>query len=68
LKGADDHSALSTDTKQCECGCEQPAPIAQKTSTISGTRAGQQLRYVLGHNLPSRPRRVTGDETGEATR
>ena len=38
----------------CQCGCGQPAPIARKTSTANGVRAGQRLRYVHGHNTRTR--------------
>jgi hypothetical protein len=37
-----------TETKLCECGCDQPAPIATKTH--EGRVKGQPTRYIHGHN------------------
>jgi hypothetical protein len=36
--------------KLCECGCGQPAPIAQQTTTRLGYVKGQPKRFVNGHN------------------
>lgn len=41
----------------CACGCGQPAPIARKTSTANGVRAGDQLRFVHGHHNRTQPRK-----------
>jgi len=43
--------------KLCECGCGQPAPIAQKNHTRHGTVKGQQLRFVRWHHLRGLPKR-----------
>ena len=34
----------------CECGCGNPAPIANKTSTRDGTTKGEPSRFISGHN------------------
>lgn len=34
----------------CQCGCGQPAPIAQRTWARYGWVAGQPLRFIHGHN------------------
>lgn len=36
--------------KLCECGCGQPAPIAQSSNATTGRVKGRPLRYVQGHN------------------
>lgn len=36
-------------TKLCECGCGQPAPIADRTDRSSGRVKGQPQRFVRGH-------------------
>jgi hypothetical protein len=35
--------------KLCECGCNQPAPIAKKTYARVGHVKGQPVRFVNGH-------------------
>ena len=48
---------LSIETKLCECGCGQPAPVATKTDTRRGRIKGQPLRFIRGHNrVPNRYR------------
>ena len=48
--------SLSTDPgtvmgqKPCECGCGQPAPLADRTSLTLGWIKGQPIRFVKGHN------------------
>lgn len=39
-----------TTNKLCECGCEQPAPIAKTTNRKKGRIAGQPMRFVHHHN------------------
>lgn len=36
--------------KLCECGCGEPAPIAQRTSPTLKTVRGEPQRFVLGHH------------------
>ena len=36
-------------TALCECGCGQPAPIADKTDSVRGYIAGKPRRFILGH-------------------
>src|SRR6266568_4976696 len=37
------------ETKLCECGCGQPAPIAQQSTTRKGWVKGQPKRFIMGH-------------------
>ena len=39
-----------TNTKPCECGCGQPAPIAKTTNRRDGRIKGQPARFISGHN------------------
>jgi len=34
----------------CQCGCDQPAPIAKETSRPQGRIKGQPVRFISGHN------------------
>jgi hypothetical protein len=36
--------------KLCECGCGQPAPIANHTRRALGHVKGQPIRFIRGHN------------------
>ena len=36
-------------TRLCECGCGQPAPIAQRTMSWRGVVKGESMRFVPGH-------------------
>jgi hypothetical protein len=36
--------------KFCECGCGQPAPIAQKTQRDKGYAKGEAKRFIHNHN------------------
>ena len=40
--------------KLCECGCGEPAPIADKNHTATGMIKGQPRRFIFGHHM--RPR------------
>lgn len=42
----------------CQCGCLQPTPIADETSTTLGHVKGKPIRYINGHN-----KRLPIDET-----
>lgn len=33
----------------CQCGCGQPAPIANRTSTARGYVKGEPMRFLVGH-------------------
>ena len=44
------HDTTNVTPKLCECGCGQPAPIAQRTVIQYGHVKGQPVRFVLGHN------------------
>jgi hypothetical protein len=37
-------------TAQCECGCGEPAPIAQRTSNAAGHVRGKPVRFLPGHH------------------
>ena len=37
-------------TAVCACGCGQPAPLAEKTSSRFGHVAGRPMRFIRGHN------------------
>lgn len=41
--------------KLCECGCGEPAPIADRTDRASGTIKGQPKRFVRWHAGRSSP-------------
>ena len=43
------HDQSTTAVKLCECGCEQPAPIATYTNQRWGWVKGQPKRFVSGH-------------------
>lgn len=47
------------DTKLCECGCGEPAPIAKRTYTKDGHVKGQPTRFVKGHG--NRGRKFTAE-------
>lgn len=36
--------------KLCECGCGKPTAISKVTRSTRGVRAGQRMRFILGHN------------------
>jgi hypothetical protein len=36
--------------KLCECGCDQPVPLATKTSRRDGWIKGKPRRFINGHN------------------
>ncbi len=38
------------ETKLCECGCGQPAPLAVKTNKIYGWIQGQPKRFIHNHH------------------
>jgi hypothetical protein len=38
-----------SDVKLCECGCNQPAPIAKQTDRRRDWVKGQPMRFVNGH-------------------
>ena len=40
--------------KLCECGCGEPAPIADKTTRAKGYVAGEPRRFIAGHYRPAR--------------
>lgn len=50
--------ADSDSIKLCECGCGEPAPIADMDRAYRGVKRGQQLRFVAGHS-----RRHVGNPT-----
>lgn len=37
--------------KLCECGCEEPAPVATRNRVDRGWLKGQPIRFVSGHHL-----------------
>lgn len=45
------------ESKLCECGCGQPAPLATGTRPSRGEIKGQPKRFVHGHGTRTRPRR-----------
>lgn len=44
-----------TTPKLCECGCGQPAPIAQRNNPNRGYIKGQPARFCVGHYLKLHP-------------
>ncbi len=42
---------MERESKLCECGCGQPAPIATITNRRSGAVKGQAQRFIPGHHL-----------------
>lgn len=47
----------------CQCGCGEPAPIAQYTSTARGWVKGQPIRFIRFHHLRT-PIRYEVDTNG----
>jgi hypothetical protein len=43
------------DVSLCQCGCGRAAPLATKTCTARGYRAGDPMRFISGHNGRGRP-------------
>ncbi len=39
--------------KLCECGCQQPAPVAKKTARRDGHVKGKPVRFIRGHHSRS---------------
>lgn len=52
-------------TKLCECGCGQPAPIAQRTHSAKGYVKGQPVRFIPGHHVRLKPLRPVEDRFWE---
>lgn len=44
-------------TTLCECGCGQPAPIAQRSNSKLGHIKGEPVRFIRGHHNKIRPLR-----------
>lgn len=42
--------------KPCECGCGEPAPIAQTTNKVWGYIKGIPIRFINGHNQRGKTR------------
>ena len=47
----------STPAKLCDCGCGQPAPIAQRNVTSRGWIKGRPIRFLHGHGR-RKPRKI----------
>ena len=43
--------------KLCECGCEQPAPLAKFSRPKDGIAVGDPMRFIAGHQLRVHGRR-----------
>lgn len=59
-------------TKLCECGCGQPAPIAQRTYARLGHVKGEPIRFINGHNVrgqkpPRKSDRYRVEDRGHTT-
>jgi hypothetical protein len=48
----------------CECGCGEPAPLAQRTDKRHGWVRGQPLRFINGHNRRRTPNDYVVNEDG----
>lgn len=46
-----DHTTNETTVKLCECGCGQPAPIAQRSNARLRHVKGQPNRFIPGHHV-----------------
>jgi len=42
----------------CQCGCGQPAPLAEQSVTARGYVKGEPLRFIKGHHLAQKARRA----------
>lgn len=51
------------DTKLCECGCREPAPIASKTRTRNGHVKGEPVRFIRGHQMRGKTRQPVSEAT-----
>ena len=51
--------------KLCECGCGEPAPLAQQTNTKRGWVANKPLRFISGHNVRRKRENHPGWKGGE---
>ena len=54
-------------TVLCECGCGQPAPIAQKTNACFGHVKGQPIRFVRGHQCRRHGHAAVANRCGAVT-
>ena len=46
---------LQNETKLCECGCGNPAPIANRSWHSRGIKKGDALRFICGHHNRNKP-------------
>jgi hypothetical protein len=48
----------------CQCGCQQPAPIARQSERARGFLLGHPLRYIPGHNGRKSPLEFVVEDRG----
>lgn len=51
----------------CECGCGEPAPVADRNHTKYGWVKGQPKRFIKGHNGAKTPHKYIVQDRGFET-
>lgn len=50
----------------CECGCGQPAPIANRTNRAKGHIKGEPVRFIRGHFSASTREKIAASKRGRS--